>query len=518
MSYRNLNSHEGMRRAVREAFDAGPITDSAQAKLDEAYDAIKALPHSAAVAPGASRRDSSTARRHGHPGQKSGRFSRRIFLVAAAVAVATLLGGGAYAVTQLLLMESNEARFFEGGNLAVYDSMKGGVASMSADIGQSQTAGSTTLVLDTISCDRNIINVFFTMEIEGGIDLEALSIHEGSHEDEWMRLQRLVPGFRYYLSSGGEAIDEGEVRKLDAYREDGKVKCLMRIVPTVSLPEQVEVRIANGFVDGASDASVEGMSFTAGLDLSTVEAPKELGSQDLVFATNQGEKTLSIARLTTSEFGTVLVAENSYVWSADGQSYGLPDNAIHPHSLKITDGEGAILNYVSAGDGLGFSTDAPFFVFELSGSLDEGSAITFTPMLSSMNGREGQPQQNEDPKRNFDITQIGTLLPMSEFGGYELTGWEVEDATVSISLKPYGWVPGTYIEVNPEDESSITLLNGRLGIRYTKWDYATGELVQMTSFYAATDEELKDIHQYTYHSFFGAYYEDTAAAVTLPLA
>ena len=69
--------------------------------------------------------------------------------------------------------------------------------------------------LPAISCighrRLNIVNLFFTLEKEGGFDLTEQSNYEGSQENEWARLQRLAPRFSYSLSSNGEAIGKDSV-------------------------------------------------------------------------------------------------------------------------------------------------------------------------------------------------------------------------------------------------------------------------------------------------------------------
>lgn len=463
---------------------------------------------------------------HGNAGdgtKKGIRTLKRSLVVAIAAALVTLLGGAAFAVNYLMTMGPNDAEFFDGNNLPVFDSMQAGTASLSADVGQAQTVGDMTLTLDTISCDRSIINLFFTVEKEDGFDLESLSVYEGSQENEWPRLQRLIPFFRYSITSAGQDIDEGSTRQLDAYLEGDKVKCMLRITPVVSLPEQVEVHLKHGFMSLASiEAETTAMDFTVGLDLSTVDRPQDLGTQDIVFHTSQGDKSLSIKRFTVSEFGTVFVADNPSTWSDDGRSFGVPDGAIHPYSLKITDGQGTVLSYVDAGDGMGNDLSAPF-ILELAGSPTTDQGLTFTPMLIA---DDGQAQENI---LTFDASQIGAKLPTSEFGGYELVQRDVGDRTVSLTLRPYGWLAGgTYFEAIPDDEAITllwtenqdpetgeTFLGGHSGIQYTKRDYAMGDLIQMNSYYAASDEELKALVTYQYLGSFGMYHEDTDAAVSL---
>ena len=111
--------------------------------------------------------------------------------------------------------------------------------------------------------------------------------------------------------------------------------------------------------------------------------------------------------------------------------------------------------------------------------------------------------------QHVDVSRIGTTLETSEFGGYELTGWDVTDGTVSISLKPYGWqAMGPYMELISEDD--VTLLEStwtdpetgetgtgyHSGIMYRKHDYMTmASPLQMVSYYAADDDGPARAHE-----------------------
>lgn len=202
-----------------------------------------------------------------------------------------------------------------------------------------------------------------------------------------------------------------------------------------------------------------------------------------------------------------------------------------PQALKVVDDKGNTLTPVNAGDGSGYSLNAAQ-VFEFAGMSPDAQSVTFTPMRQTFDwvaaSVEERQVRNESNAQHVDVSQIGTKLATSEFGGYELTGRDVSNSTVTISLKPYGWqAMGGYMELIPEQEvtylaSEFTNLDGQSGVGYhsaivyRKWDYMTGNLVLISSYYAATDEELQGLTQYGYHSAFGEYQEDIAAARTTP--
>lgn len=578
MTPRNLNGEDGLNRAMQHSFDV-PMSAKVQARLAETYASLREVPQecadssagqdpvSAAVETGFQPYAASTAGQSGsnresvrhaaptrrttpqHDAKKGARVMRRGVVIAAAAALVVLFGGTAFAVSSLLQMQARDVPFFQNGsNLSVYNSLQAGISSLNTEVGQSAMIDGMTVTLDTVSTDRNIVNLFFTLEKEGGFNLDAEAFYEGSNESEWMRLQQIVPRFmQAHITSAGELLCKNDVNLLDAYREeDGKVKCLMRIVPSVVLPNEVTISLVDMVppeVEGGQ--YVERTVYDVGLDLGTVAQPADLGAQDITFQTSDGEKTLGIKRFTHSELGTVFIVRNDEAETIEESGrpmYHPAENALMPQNLKITDGQGNVLHYVGAGDGMGINPAADY-VMELSGMASDATSVSFTPMMSSVKttmGEDGRPtQETQDawaalkeanPFQEVDVSQIGTQLPTSEYGGYEITNWTVENNTVSIALKPYGWVPGamyggplrlapteqpTLLKSEYVDETTGETYGGyHTGVAYDKYDYLSGELVLMTSYYAATNEELQGLRTYRYNTLFGYYLEEAAAAQT----
>lgn len=528
-----------LRQALQGAYGAQRIPAKAQAKLGETYAQLKTIPQERPRA--AAKEAEGAAPSTPAQGRKRGtRVVRRGVVIAVAAVLVVLLCGTAFAASRLVQMQAGEAGFFkEGANLSVYDSLQTGVSSLNAPVGDTVEVEGVAVTLDTVSCDRNVVNLFFTLEKEGGFNLDELSNYEGSQENEWMRLQRLAPGFGYTITSNGETLGRGTVSKLDAYQEDGKVKVMQRIVPEATLPDQVDIAL-EGWAPWAPNAENGRSNFNmaVGLDLGTVAQPRELGAQDLAFSTSEGDKTMGILRFTASELGCVMVVRNDNEWTGDrnteGSSYGPPDNVISPYALKVTDDLGNVLVPVGAGDGGGMSMEGPQ-VIEFANLAPDATAVTFTPMVDTVAWELLSPEEcrarGDANMRHVDVSQVGAQLPTSEYGGYELTAWDVADGTVSITLKPYGWqANGTYMELVPEQD--VTMLEStwtdpdtgetgtgyHSGIMYRKRDYLTGAFVQMVSYYAAQDDELRGLTQYQYLGSFDAYREEEQAAVTVPLA
>ena len=551
MSWKSIDNEDELRRAVIDELDAGPLPREAQAKLDGVYASLGSIPQDRPAPAEATAQRAQPVRRrtveraaHGKP--TGGRVVRRGALVAAAAVTVALLGGAAFAATTLLQMQPGDAPFFAGGkNLPIYGSLQEGVSSLNAEVGETVEVDGVRVTLDSVSSDRNIVNLFFTLEKEGGFDLTEQSSYEGSQENEWARLQRLAPRFTCALSSNGESIGTDAVYLLDAYQEDGKVKVMQRIVPKTTLPDQVDIALEGWATWKPYEEGDEPFTFDVGLDLSTVAQPRELGAQDLTFATSEGEKTMGIERFTASELGCVMVVRNDSEWTGEpgayGSSYGPPENVLPPSMVKMTDDQGNALHFVNAGDGTGYNPEGSTVV-ELAGLSPDATSVTFTPMTYTETAQKGNvPSSDQDAVdartqlndlniQTIDVSRIGAKLETSEYGGYELTGWDVADGTVSISLKPYGWTPGglhSMFELMPSDD--VTYLasewtdpeTGETGtgyhsaIRYGKYDYHTGDYVQMDSYYAASDEELRGLTEYRYHSEFGYFVEESDASQTL---
>ncbi|MRX83517.1 DUF4179 domain-containing protein [Eggerthella guodeyinii] len=512
MSWKSIDNEDDLRRAVADELDAGPLPREAQAKLDGVYASLGSIPQDRPSSAGA------TAPQRREPP------SRRTGACAAHGKAAT---GGR-------VVRRGALPFFAGGkNLPIYGSLEEGVSSLNAEVGETVEVEGVQVTLDSVSCDRNIVNLFFTLEKEGGFDLADQANYEGSQESEWTRLENLSPRFTYKLESDGESLGSDSVFRLDAYQEDGKVKVMQRIVPETTLPDQVDIALEGWATWKPYEEGDEPFTFDVGLDLSTVAQPRELGAQDLTFATTDGDKTMGIQRFTASELGTVMVVRNDEEETVEESGrpvYNVAEGSITPSMLKITDDRGNVLTPVGAGDGTGVDP-AGAYVVELAGLSPDASSVTFTPMLyaadwESMTEDERAALYEQDD-RTVDVSQIGAKLETSEYGGYELTGWDVADGTVSISLKPYGWQapfaggmrptqqPTPLYEEWYDEKTGETYGGYHTSVVHEKRDYQTGELLLIHSYYAAGDDELRGLTEYEYRGSFGEYREEADAAQTL---
>lgn len=212
MSHERFDNEDELRRAVIRDLDAGSIPPQVQVKLDGVYASLGSIPQDRPTPSGAGapQRRQPVKRRSAEPAhgkRKGASVARRGAMVAVAAVLVVLLSGVAFAASRLVQMQPGDVGFFGGGNnLPIYNSLQPGVSSLNAEVGDTVEVDGVQVTLDSVSCDRNIVNLFFTLEKEGGFDLTEQSNYEGSQENEWARLQRLAPRFSYSLSSNGEAI------------------------------------------------------------------------------------------------------------------------------------------------------------------------------------------------------------------------------------------------------------------------------------------------------------------------
>lgn len=487
---------------LRSEIGKNNIPSDVQQRLDETYRNLSDVPQVSA-------------------GQKKIPKGRRGLVVLVAAALTALLAGGATAATRLLEMGTGNVDFFESGsNIPVYDSMEDAAKTMSADVGESVQLGDLRITVDSISCDRSIANVYLTMSKEGGIDVDAelkerYPLSSFETKDEWSRISRLVPYMNFTATSYGEIVCKGAVRRLDAYQQDGQIKVLTRLIMEKTLPEETDIELS--FEMGQTLETVQRTTINIGLDLSSVTLPKELEPQVITFPTSQGEKHMKLEHFAVSELGTVMAIgnETQITYREDGNpdAYITPDEALDFYELKLTDSKGNILNYVDAGDGV-WQSPTHSYLFELAGVSPEADSVTFTPMLFN----DARDMVNGDFAENkISLSEIPVDVPISEYGGYRLTNRTVSGGVDTLSLKPYGWIP---IGMKSEfvSESSSGPLSSYESLLVHKWDYETGECLNITSYYTATDEEISTIDSISYRTQFGRYSEEADAAQTLDLA
>lgn len=483
------NANDGIGNDIHQAFEGCTMPGAAQAKLNATVvsitqeNASQAKTQTATVIP---------MKRH--------RRFRAPMVAAAAMAAVLAFGGAAWAGTNLLHIGNGQIPFFGNKSMVVYDSMENGSESMTAQVGQTQEANGATVTLDSVSCDRNVANVYLTISRDGGFSAESLQDEKGSNESEWSLLQGIVPALDYSVSEGGKALSAGSANILDAYLEKGKIKAMLRITPEAAIPESAEFTLSGNAqwnADGkrlANGAKAGNIDFSFNLDLSNVDAPRNLGAQKLYFNTNEGAKTLNIERFAVSKLACVMV-------TAAG------NDAIDPATLQVVDNDGNTLVPAYAGDAKSNSVDfgADKTITEYAGASMDIVSVAFTPYTHAEDA-------GKSTDKNVDISKAGAKIAMSEYGGYTVEGRTVKDGVETVTLKPYGMVFDNRIELVLDDK--VSTLNGKPGIVYDKVDYATGELTIVTSYYAASDEEIEAASTYKYSEDWNSYQPETSATQT----
>lgn len=506
---------------IARVMDPGEMPADVAARLERTYESLPKIPQA-------------SVRKHGRKVKKSA-------VVISVAAACALLAGVAYAAPGLLQMNSGGGSFFTSEkNLPVFDSMEPGAKALSAQVGQTASIDGIDVTLDEVSCDRNVANLYLTLQKPGGFDTDELATYEGSGEGEWSRLQNALPIFEYSLTDSDGEATTGDVRRLDAYMEGGDIKCMMRIVPESTMGTQVQMDI-RAWEDGVSEAE---LAYSFGLDLENIPEPKELGQQSLIFNTSQGDKHLNMKRFTSSELACVMVADSQISEWTDGNGddvAGLPQDAMNPAMLKIADNLGNILYAVEPGDGNGIDENGASII-EYAGISPEATSVTFTPILEDTEAMEADRaaraqqiaatgQIADDGSITVDVSQSGAKIPLTQLGGYEISGWSVEGSTVTISMRPYGWVGAMDVpELTPEANVSMLTeqwsdpetgesgVGAHSAIRYVKHDYSSGEIVQIDSYYKATQEELAAVHNYRAHVYPNNWYiADEQASKTFGL-
>lgn len=499
-------------QALRRTLDAGDIPAHVQARLDKAYASLAAIPQD----------------QHAKGPRKRARKAMMALGLAAACA---LIAGAAYAGTTMLQMHAGDGGFFSSErNLPVFDSMEPGARALSAEVGQVINMSGMEVSLDEVSCDRNIANLYFTLRKEGGFDLSQLASYEGSSEGQWAKLQNAIPHLRYCLSGDDGSQASGDVRSLDAYLQDDEIKCMMRITPPSIMAEQVRIELNAWEEDSTAPSTV----FDIGLDMADLPEPKGLEAQDVIFHTEQGDMLLGLERFTTSKLGCVMVVNGARAEDADMRG-------IEPAFIQVTDDLGNILYAVDAGDGYGIDDDVSRIV-EFAGISENAQSVTFTPILEDESAMEQDRLERMEAIRNgvdveddiviVNVSEAGARIPLTDLGGFEIVDRNVEGSTVSISMKPYGWVLGDGVPELTAVGDATTLTQGWVdtktgksgvsehsAIRFMKRDYATGETMQIDSYYKATTEELEGIHEYRTRVYpSGWYWQELQATQTFELS
>jgi hypothetical protein len=231
----------------------------------------------------------------------------------------------------------------------------------------------------------------------------------------------------------------------------------------------------------------------------------------------QGIREVTIEQLSLSPFGAIAI-----VRAQDFDDIG---------SLMIVDDRGNTASFQFRSGTLNWSEEnsPPYYgdqsyVFELVGLDPQAQSVTITPVVIDKDARS-------DDRRLVDLSQVGTQIALSDLGGLTVVSHEIAQGTVTIKLKPYGYIGGTSMvggmpgggnEFVLQDDEGLSLAEFSDGSRHsgikTSWyDRGEGLIVLTTDYYVATDDELVQATTYSY-SYLYYLSVDESAALTLSLS
>ena len=475
-----------------------------------------------------------TMNKHSQKGKLGSTINRtlRISLIAAAI-----LCGSAVTVCavgpQLVTMLGGKIGFFEEApsQSEVSDPVEAPrtnfvetqkkLEAYNAAIGETVTDNGVSITLDNISMDVTSMDIFLTITGQEAID-EIMSWDD--YGPLWNRFFGVGPDF-YYATINGETIAQYDVE--DWYlNDDGSLKLWRHYILT-DVPDGDEIQVV--LEDNSALARSGNWKFTVTLDGESVRAgakvaqPADFPMPEVTRKGIDGEdytinKDLHLHYLAFGPVGGVIqtTVEEKHTTASDGSDVMLYEG-MDASMLYITDNTGKELHTCKA---TSISGDA----LNLTAPAENATSITLTPVVSNENGAS-----RETRTVSLDELKKGIKIETSAIGGYTVENFVIKDGAISYDLVPYGW-SGYYSEVlRPQYDGKITQVEEEVtnlqdggtatflksGLLSSTVDPQTGVVSVRHDFYAATDEELETITEWTYD--YNECKLDTENAVTVSL-
>ena len=475
-----------------------------------------------------------TMNKHSQKGKLGSTINRtlRISLIAAAI-----LCGSAVTVCavgpQLVTMLGGKIGFFEEApsQSEVSDPVEAPrtnfvetqkkLEAYNAAIGETVTDNGVSITLDNISMDVTSMDIFLTITGQEAID-EIMSWDD--YGPLWNRFFGVGPDF-YYATINGETIAQYDVE--DWYlNDDGSLKLWRHYILT-DVPEGDEIQVV--LEDNSALARSGNWKFTVTLDGESVRAgakvaqPADFPMPEVTRKGIDGEdytinKDLHLHYLAFGPVGGVIqtTVEEKHTTASDGSDVMLYEG-MDASMLYITDNTGKELHTCKA---TSISGDA----LNLTAPAENATSITLTPVVSNENGAS-----RETRTVSLDELKKGIKIETSAIGGYTVENFVIKDGAISYDLVPYGW-SGYYSEVlRPQYDGKITQVEEEVtnlqdggtatflksGLLSSTVDPQTDVVRGSHDFYAATDEELETITEWTYD--YNECKLDTENAVTVSL-
>lgn len=475
-----------------------------------------------------------TMNKHSQKGKLGSTINRtlRISLIAAAI-----LCGSAVTVCavgpQLVTMLGGKIGFFEEApsQSEVSDPVEAPrtnfvetqkkLEAYNAAIGETVTDNGVSITLDNISMDVTSMDIFLTITGQEAID-EIMSWDD--YGPLWNRFFGVGPDF-YYATINGETIAQYDVE--DWYlNDDGSLKLWRHYILT-DVPEGDEIQVV--LEDNSALARSGNWKFTVTLDGESVRAgakvaqPADFPMPEVTRKGIDGEdytinKDLHLHYLAFGPVGGVIqtTVEEKHTTASDGSDVMLYEG-MDASMLYITDNTGKELHTCKA-------TSISGSALNLTAPAENATSITLTPVVSNENGAS-----RETRTVSLDELKKGIKIETSAIGGYTVENFVIKDGAISYDLVPYGW-SGYYSEVlRPQYDGKITQVEEEVtnlqdggtatflksGLLSSTVDPQIGVVSVRHDFYAATDEELETITEWTYD--YNECKLDTENAVTVSL-
>jgi hypothetical protein len=480
------------------------------------------------------------------PRHQPRRLPRRLTVALIAAAVIIIGISSAFAANDLMAtMGEGGIGFFGTAGSAdkdvntptYYVSMQADLEKANAPVGQTLTFDGGTITLDTLAIDDNFLNAFFTIRYDEPISTEG--INDGLDAPEWSDLHTLTYVLGYtILSADGEDVYAypDYAGSTDAvydpyYIDERTIGVMTHQVIAKDLPDVFDLSITvlgNDLPVAVADSAnfesrhMDG-SFEVTVDKSASSAlTRSITPGTYRFEGAEGIREVTIERLSLTPFGAVAI-----IRAQDFDDIG---------SLMIVDDRGNTANFQFRGGTLRWTIDnmAPYYgdqcyVFELVGLDPQAQSVTITPVIYDTT----LDLENYEEYRFVDLSQAGTQIALSKLGGVTLVSREIEQGTVTVKLKPYGFLgstsvigggPGGGNYFDLQGAESLMRNEGPDDRRYsgivTSWYDRGNDLIVFTQdFYGVNDEQLEQLEQLTTYRYvyFSGIYADESATLTLPL-
>jgi hypothetical protein len=454
-------------------------------------------------------------------------------LIAAAIVVTLplLTGAGVYLATGENPIDyafrnpsPEQTPFLEEGGIPIHGIEMPNLELFNAPIGQAVESAGVTVTLDTIAIDDNFVSVFFTYEFDEPVDLDT-AVAEGWVGVDAINLFAPQPT----IWANGEMIGDGQNRESKEsttyFADEARtvVKQTTRYMIPGWLPDDLEIKVSLAPFTSTHvyrSALQETISFEAQINKSAASAQtRGVAPGQYAFDTADGERILDIEKLALTPFGAVLTIRTHWTdegtW--DGRYLRIQDLQFSaPSDAQIT--RIARFSYRQATPEDDFISVELLARYgnEMSGRTEvlpyDITDLTIAPLKRVVTA----PKANVDPgggfyERNlYSLSDIGADMPTSPTGGLVLKNVEVEGSRLIITAETYGDCQGA--ELVPQDEGIITLTaQNRAGLLTSSYDAATRIFTQITDYYAATEDEIRNIATISvgYNEFIG--YDDAGA-------